>query len=144
MSSPASLRVVYSIAWLSDDTTLASANLGISVLLWDSETGRQIRILEGHTSPIVGASLSCGDEFLASRSYDNTVRLWHCGTWQMVAVLKETISISDFRIYTPHGLAFHPKALILAAVCEEEGENVIRIWDLDRVALLGASTAVET
>jgi WD40 repeat protein len=77
-------------------------------------------------------SFSSDGSLLASRSYDDTIRLWRCDTWDGVALLEEPGK------YWPSGLAFHPEAPMLAAVDEEN--MAIHIWDLDLSALMGAAS----
>lgn len=93
-------------------------------------TGRQINILEGHTNSVICVSFSSGGHLLGSKSHDGTVRCWRTDRWETVAILNERLSKS-----WNTGLAFHPKAPILATLSEEDIN--IRIWTLDPKALLG-------
>jgi small GTP-binding protein len=123
---------VNTITWMKDGRTLASGHEDGFIRLWDAETGRPSMILEGHTKPVKSLSVSCNRLLLASGSYDATVRLWRCDSGKNVAVLKKP----DPSIWPP-GLAFHPKAPVLAAAGEKDA--VIRIWDLDFDVFLGTS-----
>lgn len=121
---------IVSVAWSLDGQTLATGNSDGAIRLWEAATGQPIAVLEGHTGFIRSIAFSFDNRLLASKSNDN-VRVWHCDSGNNVAVLDEPTS----HHYWPPGLAFHPKAPVLATLGEED--KVIRIWDLDFDVLLG-------
>ncbi|HEV2706541.1 MAG TPA: WD40 repeat domain-containing protein [Pyrinomonadaceae bacterium] len=108
-----------------------------AVQIWNMTTGKQIHELEGHTNEIQGLSFSFDDRLLASKSYDDTVRIWRTDIWETVAMFYEPAADFDWRL----GIAFHPKEPVLATL--GEGNNVIRIWELDYEVLLGEGAGVE-
>lgn len=122
---------VNSVAWSLNGQLLASGSDDATVRLWDPNSSQQLGVLEGHSGTVTCVSFSSDGLLLASKSRDGTVRLWRCDTLQAVAELEEQHSH-----HTTSGLAFHPKLPVLATLGEEE--MVIRIWDLDVHALLGA------
>jgi WD40 repeat protein len=131
---------VRSVAWSPDGRTLASSSETIH--LWDFKRGRQIGILEGHTGSVGSVSFSSDGHLLASKSKDGTVRLWRCDNLETLLALDEPIFVLDSLIAWTWfgGLAFHPKAPVLATL--GEGDEVIRIWDLDFDVLLSASPVI--
>ncbi|MEM9569739.1 MAG: hypothetical protein AAF900_02220 [Bacteroidota bacterium] len=44
--------------------------------VWEAKTGRQVQICQGHDSFVNSVSWSHDDRFLASASFDETVRVW--------------------------------------------------------------------
>jgi WD40 repeat protein len=75
-------------------------------------------------------SISFDGRLLASKSADDTVRLWQYDNWQTVAALYEPAS----NVISPSpGLAFHPREPVLATLGEKD--KVIRIWNIDSSAL---------
>lgn len=122
---PSAARQIYSVAWSSDGSFLASGSADCTIRLWDSSSGREIRILESHTGVLTSLSFSMDNRLLASKSRDKTVRIWRTDTWREVTALAESIGFN-----TRHaGLAFHPSDPLLATLGEQD--NVVRIWALD-------------
>lgn len=66
------------IAFSSDSKLLASASYDLTIRLWNIETGRQIKLFEGHTSTIFNISFIDIDRnlTLVSISADRTIKFW--------------------------------------------------------------------
>ncbi len=118
---------------------LARGDFDGSVQLWETRGGRLLRTLEGHSSFIDGVAFSSDGRLLASKSKDQTIRLWSCETWETVAIIPVS---TPSNVWTP-GLAFHPTLPLLAATGldidtpKNEGWRRIHLWELDLDLLLG-------
>ncbi len=97
------------------------------------QPGEALQTFEGHTGETTSVCFSCDGRLLASKSWDNTVRIWRVDTLVEVASFGE----ASTGFYHMLRLAFHPTAPILAT---PEG-NIIHIWELDFDTLLKAASS---
>lgn len=125
------------LAWSPDGRMLATGSYHSTLTLWETETWKQLRILEGHTREITSLSFSADSSLLASKSKDSTVRLWRTDTWETAAILREESGDSMLP-----GLAFHPRLPRLATL--GAANTVIRIWDLDVKTLLSSRATIKS
>lgn len=122
---------VWTVNWSQRGQGLVSSSGDQTIGLWKANREKPLGVLEGHSSDVNAAIFSAGWRWLASKGGDpdNTIRLWHCGTWECVVVLEE--SACD---QWPPSIAFHPNLPVLATLGEED--TIIRIWELDEAILL--------
>lgn len=66
---------VEDIAWNPDGHILASAGTDKIITFWDTDTGKPIRAIKGHTDGIYSIAWSPDGNLLASGSSDNTIQL---------------------------------------------------------------------
>jgi WD40 repeat protein/serine/threonine protein kinase len=102
-----------------DGRSLAIGSSAGDLRLWDSDTGQQNHLLDGHTSLISGLSFSPEGRFLASSSFDGQVRIWDVASGNEIAL----ITGHDGQVYN---VALSPDGRQLATVDPE----AVRIWDL--------------
>lgn len=91
----------------------ASAAKDHNIILWELESGKQIRTLSGHRSEINEIKFAKGDSILVSCSNDSTIRFWNTYTGKVIASTK-----TDF---LPTSVAYHKdnKWLIAAKIVYE-------------------------
>ncbi len=68
--------MIASVAYSPDGGRVASASSDETIKLWDTETGREVRTLRGHSKGINRLAYSPDGRRLASASHDGTVKLW--------------------------------------------------------------------
>ena len=119
------------VAFVPKSETLVSGS-GDAVGVWEARTGRLLRTLEGHTGPVTNVTFFPSARLLATKSMDETIRLWSCETWETLG----TIPAPTGNDILNTALALHPTLQLLAAGNSE----TICIWKLDLDLLLGKST----
>ncbi|MEL7314999.1 MAG: BTAD domain-containing putative transcriptional regulator, partial [Cyanobacteria bacterium J06559_3] len=136
-------KCIWSLAWSADGQMLASGGDDQSIRLWEAESGRCVRILQGHqnavrsvqwqfvgTQPlgdaeeslITNPSTDATDDavsILASGSFDQTVRLWSPRADASLKVLQGYRNALQ-------ALAWQPDGHLLASGSHD---RQIRLWD---------------
>ncbi len=106
------------IEWLSisrDASLLASCSYKL-IQLWDLPSGT-MRRLNGHTDWVVAVAFSPAGNFLASASFDTTVRIWNPTDGSLIKTITGTGQ--------QRCVAFSPDGSLLAAA---SGANVVRVF----------------
>ncbi|HKB42430.1 MAG TPA: hypothetical protein VKD72_38745 [Gemmataceae bacterium] len=90
--------------------------------VWDAATGEVIRTLSGHAGYVWGVAFSPGGRYLASASWDSTVKVWD---------LKAGREVCTLRGHAGHvwGVAFSPDGKRLASASGYAGKGEIKVWD---------------
>ena len=106
-----------SLAFVRDETTIASATMDGAIRLWSAADGSPRGLLVGHRNGIWGISASPDGRALASASSDETVKLWNIGSGQsrldfVTSVLPGTVATMAFTpdsksLVTAHGVGKH-------------------------------------
>jgi WD40 repeat protein len=117
---------IYSISYSPDGQTLASASSDKTVKIW-SKDGKLLHTLKGHQgnvlavafSPIPPTPLNKGGEggILASRSADNTIKLWQSNGKLITTIAEHKATVVS--------VAFSPDGKILAS---GSADNTIKLW----------------
>ncbi|ORY24943.1 hypothetical protein BCR33DRAFT_860029 [Rhizoclosmatium globosum] len=74
----------------------------MAVKLWSVETGKCIKTLVGHSSPVLSVAFSPDSKTVVSRSDDNTVNLWSAETGHLIKTVSILHQPSTPAIYTSH------------------------------------------
>jgi WD40 repeat protein len=110
---------VFGVAFSPDGRRLASASVG-KVVIWDADTGHELRTLRGHTGAVSQVAFSPDGRRLASAGADNIVRLWDPDSGQE----RGGYRVNSDGIY---GIAFGPDGRRLATT----GYGEAHILDLE-------------
>ncbi len=73
---------VLAVAFLPDRKYALTASRDNSVVLWDTETGEQVRRFTGHTSDVNSIAVSHDGKLMITGSSDSTASLWDINTGQ--------------------------------------------------------------
>jgi small GTP-binding protein len=121
---------VTDLDWSPDGSQLANTS-GSVIKIWDPLTGKLKFNVQGHEGRVKSVSYSFDGNLLASKSQDNTIRLWRTDTWEAIEIIEEP-TIDE--VNPESKIAFHPFKPILASL--GENDTVIRIWKVSLNQLL--------
>jgi WD40 repeat protein/serine/threonine protein kinase len=74
-----------------------------AVRLWDLQTGKEIRVLTGHTDRVVSLQFDARGERLLSASWDGTARIWDVASGKMLHVLSDGKLSLELAQFSPDG-----------------------------------------
>jgi len=122
---------VYTATFSPDSTLIATggiSSVGERIKIWDSNTGKLVAILKGHTWDVNCLAWTANGRTLISGSYDATIRTWNTSTWQQLAVLTGHTS-------SVWGIAISPNGCILASA---SFDDTARLWNLENSQPIGS------
>ncbi len=112
-------RATSDVAFSPDGESIATADVGGTLRLWDFASRSPRAAIKAHDGIISRVAFHPGGAMLASASLDGSVRIWGAASGTPIATLKQASPV--------YGLAFHPDGTRLAAACRD---NTIRLWDM--------------
>jgi WD40 repeat protein len=100
---------VNKLAFNSSGNMFASAGFDNNIVLWEVETGKQLRLLSGHNDHINDLIFVKSDSVLISCSNDSTIKFWNTFTGEVITETK-----TDFY---PKSISYNSKTreLLIAA-----------------------------
>jgi len=128
IATPGEGNRLWSTALSRDGGCIGSGHRDATVRVWETQSGRELAVLEGHNGTVGCVAFSPGERLLASAA-GSEIRLWRRSDWACVATLAREFGGKV------GGLDFHPTDDVLAAKDNEHG--VIRCWSLDAELLAG-------
>ncbi len=125
------------IAVSADGKTIACGSPAGEIVLYDVQTGKQLRQLSESTEQLTCLAWSPDKFILASGSMDQTIRLWDASS----GLIQSTINLPS---RSPHALSWSPDGLLLAV---GGNDGTIDIFDSQlsiRLTLIGHTAPVFT
>ena len=130
---------ISTLAWLPDGKHIIVGCADYRLRILDAETRREIAVLEGHTAPIVNASVSPDGQLVVSSSADGTIRFWLSEDWIALGYFAMCRNTEPpFRAIA----SFHPSAtrLSVASTLVFKDAFGVTLFDFDPEALIGGCT----
>lgn len=119
---PANGAVFMHIAFAPHGNVLAAARNGNGdpvVILWEAETGKELRRLEGHAKSVVSVQFSPDGKLLLTASFDKFVRFWDVATGKEM----QPLSVAETGVYAA---AFVLDGQVIATL---DYADVVHLWD---------------
>ena len=110
---------VSAIAFSPDGRLIVSGSEDHMVRVWQLQTGRLLRRLDGHASVVTAVAFSPDGSAIASASNDRTVRLWDVRSGRLLRTLQG-------HVYHVYAVAFDPQRRWLATA---SWDRTIQLWD---------------
>ena len=111
-----------SLALSPDSRTLAVGYAPYDIILWDARTGKQVKLLKGHSNWVVSLAFSADGKRLISGAGDSTVRVWDIPSGKEIGRLR----FGDSSNYT-HAVGLSPKGDVAFALVEPGHLAVARV-----------------
>ena len=73
-------KTVWSITFCIDGASIISGSDDKSVQVWDTLTGAELKVLEGHKGAVWSIAFSTDGSHIFSDSEDNSVQVWDAST----------------------------------------------------------------
>jgi GTPase SAR1 family protein/predicted MPP superfamily phosphohydrolase len=110
------------VAYSPNGRIIAAASNNGTIRLWDVQTGKLLRSLEGHTIWVWSVAFSPDGLLLASGSGDRSVKLWEVASGKLLRSLEGHTNWVE-------SVAFSPDGLLLASGSIEPS---VKVWEVAR------------
>ena len=133
---------VSAVAFAPDGRTLATGAIFEHVVIWDTQTGRELRLVQGHMGTMGGwtncVAFTPDGTTLAAASQTGTVRLWDLATGRLGAALQGHTDCARWLAFAPDG----------GTIATASDDATVRLWDVstgqEKVTLRGHAGSVRS
>ncbi len=117
---------IWSIDYNELKRKITAGSFGKTIRVWDTESGKEVLLLEGHEKSTLPVSFSPSGDRILSGSLDQSVRLWDVSTGKEIRKM-------DGHTSNIFSVAFHPSGKYAASA---SADKTIRLWDLETGEIL--------
>jgi WD40 repeat protein len=110
---------VSAVAFSPDNKSVATGSFDNTIKIWETATGRELRVLSGHSGAVKTLVWSPDGQLLASGGTDLTVKLWNVETGREIKNLTGHTGLIEILAFTNDGKKLASGSL----------DNSIKIWD---------------
>lgn len=121
---------VHSVCFSLDGRFAVTGCQDAAIRIWNVETGSMVRVLEGHSTPVLTLAFSPDERFLVSKSGGGTVRLWRCDRWSHLGEFFEAT------VFQPLSIGIS-RDNVLATF--GDAQRAVSLWRLDPEVLLAGA-----
>lgn len=111
---------VASVAFSADGASVLTGSNDGKARLWDTQSGKLIKVLEGHTEAVSVAAFSPNGEFVLTGSIDGTAKLWNLESGDTIRAFR---GHEDFIV----SLAFSPDGTSMVTASHDQ---TAILWDV--------------
>jgi WD40 repeat protein len=107
------------------------ANTIYIICIWDAETGKELKRMEGHHIDLLNfVTFSPDEKKIVSASMDGTARIWDAESGKALQLVTHNRIVPNRAFYNVRCVAFSPDG---KKIITGSNDRTVRIWDLDRV-----------
>ncbi|GET37768.1 WD-40 repeat-containing protein [Microseira wollei NIES-4236] len=114
-----SVGSIRSVAISPDGHTIASGGSEQPIKLWNTNTGKEMRIFTEHTDSVNAIVFSPNGKIIASGGEDNTIWIWNYQTGEVINTVKSLNAVNS--------LAFSHNTKILVSGCQDSKINILSV-----------------
>lgn len=94
--------MIHALAMSADGSWMVSGGEDRTIRMWETGSGRCVRVLQGHTQNILGLAISADQTWIVSGGRDHTIRVWETASGRCVQTFSTRHAISTVRL-SPDG-----------------------------------------
>ena len=125
-----------------DNNHVVSGSEDATVRIWNTTTGEEEHVLQGHSAPVHSVAVSPDNCHVVSGSFDNTVRIWNASTGEEEPpfVISFVVSSDNFHVMSgpqPNAIPVEKKILssmVLSIAHFAQGDNIMSIPVIQKLA----------
>jgi WD40 repeat protein len=114
---------VYSVVWSPDSRQVFASGHDSRIIVHDAKTGTTVRVLEGHSRPVLAACVTPDGATIVTAGIDQSLRVWNAATGERRRVLNNHTDVVRDLSLRPDP---DPEALAMVASVSDDG--TMRLW----------------